>query len=52
MTLLAFQKRCPYLDRLESIRLPRILNVGEPRLETLRSLPRLLYTSSVISSSA
>lgn len=51
MTLLAFQKRCPYLEGLESIRLPRILNVEDPRLETLRSLPRMLYTSRVISSS-
>ncbi len=51
MTLLAFQKRCPYLEKLESIRLPRILNVDEPRLETLRSLPRMLYTSRVISAS-
>ena len=50
MTLLAFQKRCPYLEKLESIRLPRILNVEDPRLETLRNLPRLLYTSRVISS--
>ncbi len=50
MTLLAFQKRCPYLERLEGIRLPRILNVEDPRLETLLSLPRLIYTSRVISS--
>ena len=50
LTLLAFQKRCPYMQRLESIRLPRILNVDDPRLETLRNLPRLIYTSRVISS--
>ena len=50
LTLLAFQKRCPYLQRLESIRLPRILNIDDPKLETLRSLPRLIYTSRVISS--
>lgn len=50
MTLLAFQKRCQYLEKLESIRLPRILNVEDPRLETLRTLPRLIYTSRVISS--
>ena len=48
MTLLAFQKRCQFLEKLESIRLPRILNVGDPKLETLRSLPRLIYTSRVI----
>ena len=50
LTLLAFQKRCPYLERLEGIRLPRILNVDDPKLETLRSLPRLIYTSRVITS--
>ena len=50
LTLLAFQKRCPYLERLESIRLPRILNVDDPKLETLRTLPRLIYTSRVITS--
>ena len=50
LTLLAFQKRCPYLQGLESIRLPRILNIDDPKLETLRSLPRLIYTSRVITS--
>ncbi len=49
-TLLAFRKRCAYLERLESIRVPRILNVEDPKLETLRTLPRLIYTSSVITS--
>ena len=49
-TLLAFRKRCAYLDRLESIRLPRILNVDDPKLDTLRTLPRLIYTSRVITS--
>ena len=49
LTLLAFQKRCPYIQKLESIRLPRILNVEDPRLETLRNLPRLIYTSRVVS---
>ena len=49
LTLLAFEKRCPYLERLESIRLSRVLNVGRPNLEALRSLPRLIYTSRVIS---
>ena len=47
-TLLAFEKRCQYLQRLESIRLPRVLNVGHPNLEALKSLPRLMYTSRVI----
>lgn len=51
-TLLAFRKRCAYLERLESIRLPRILNVDDPKQDTLRSLPRLIYTSRVISSGA
>ena len=49
-TLLAFRKRCAYLERLESIRLPRILNVDDPKLGTLRTLPRLIYTSRVITS--
>ena len=49
-TLLAFRKRCAYLERLESIRLPRILNVDDPKLDTLRTLPRLIYTSRVITS--
>ena len=49
LTLLSFQKRCPYAQGLEGIRLPRILNVGDPKLETLRTLPRLIYTSRVIS---
>ena len=48
-TLLAFEKRCAYLERLESIRLPRVLNVDRPNLEALRALPRLMYTSRVIS---
>lgn len=52
LTLLAFEKRSPYLQRLESIRLPRILNVGDPKLETLRSLPRLMYASRVVSGGA
>ena len=47
-TLLAFEKRCQFLQRLESIRLPRILNVDHPNLEALKSLPRLMYTSRVI----
>ena len=51
-TLLAFRKRCAYLERLESIRVPRILNVDDPKLDTLRTLPRLIYTSRVISSGA
>ena len=51
MTLLAFRKRSPLLEGLESIRVPRILNVGDPKLETLRTLPRLIYTSRVVSSS-
>ena len=50
-TLLAFEKRCPYLESLESIRLPRILNVGHPNLEALRSLPRLMYASRIITTS-
>ena len=49
LTLLAFGKRCAYLQRLESIRLPRTLNVGDPKLETLRTLPRLMYASRLVS---
>ena len=48
LTLLAFEKRCPYMERFEGIRLPRVLNVGRPNLEALRSLPRLMYASRVI----
>lgn len=47
-TLLAFEKRCPYMERLEGIRLPRLLNVDRPNLEALKALPRLMYTSRVI----
>jgi hypothetical protein len=48
LTLLAFEKRCPYVARLDSIRLHRILNVERPSLKALRALPRLMYMSRVI----
>ena len=48
LTLLAFEKRCPYLDRLDSIRLHRILNVERPSLKALKALPHLMYMSRVI----
>lgn len=47
-TLLAFQKRCPLVERLESIRLHRILNVERPSLQALKALPRLMYMSRVV----
>ena len=49
LTLLAFEKRCPYLNSLDSIRLHRILNVARPSLKALIALPRLIYMSRVIS---
>ena len=51
-TLSAFRKRCPYLERLEAMRLPRVLNVDRPNLEALKSLPRLMYAARVISAGA
>ncbi len=47
LTLLAFEKRCPYLKQLESIRLRRILDVPDPRLSVLKGTPRLIYASRV-----
>ena len=47
LTLQAFQKRCPHLKRLEGIRLQRVLDVPDPRLNVLKGTPRLIYTSRV-----
>ncbi|MDA0988658.1 MAG: Vms1/Ankzf1 family peptidyl-tRNA hydrolase [Chloroflexi bacterium] len=47
LTLLAFEKRCPFLQRLEVIRLRRILNVERPSLNALKELPRQIYMSRV-----
>ena len=48
LTLLAFEKRCPFLSNLEGIRLHRILNVERPSLRVLKTLPDLMYTSRVL----
>ncbi|MFH1560370.1 MAG: Vms1/Ankzf1 family peptidyl-tRNA hydrolase [Chloroflexota bacterium] len=48
LTLLAFEKHCPYLNRLDPIRQHRILNVERPSLKALNALPRLMYMSRVI----
>ena len=47
LTLLAFEKRCPFLQRLEVIHLHRILNVERPSLNVLKALPRHIYMSRV-----
>ncbi len=49
LTLVAFVKRCPYLERLSSIRLHRILKVGEPSLKVLQAVPREVYMSQLYS---
>jgi len=49
LTLVAFEKRCPYLERLSSIRLHRILKVGEPSLKVLQAVPREVYMSQLYS---
>ena len=48
LTLQAFEKRCPYLSTFRSIRLGRVLEVPEPRLRVLQGMPRLIYTSQLI----
>ena len=48
LTLLAFEKRCPLLQTLSSIRLRRLLDVPDPRLNVLKATPRLIYTSRLI----
>jgi hypothetical protein len=48
LTLLAFEKRCPFLQRLDAIRLHRILNVERPSLNALKELPRQIYTSRIV----
>lgn len=49
LTLLAFEKRCPYLSRFNSIRLNRVLTtIPDPRLDVLRDAARLIYSSQVI----
>jgi hypothetical protein len=48
LTLLAFEKRCPFLQHLEVIRLHRILNVERPSLNALKELPRQIYMSRIV----
>lgn len=47
LTLLAMEKRCTYLKRLDAIRLHRLLSVEDPSLNALRAVPRQLYMSRV-----
>ena len=47
LTLLGFEKRCPFLQRLDVVRLHRILNVERPSLNALNALPRQIYMSRV-----
>ena len=49
LTILSFEKRCPYLSRFKTRRLQRILDVPDPRLRVLQGLPRLMYMSRVVS---
>lgn len=48
MTLRAFEKECPYLRRLDPIRMRRRLHVREPSRVALDTLPRQLYESGVL----
>lgn len=49
LTLLAFEKRCPYLARFGSVRLEHVLTgIPDPRLDVLRDTPRLIYSSRVV----
>jgi hypothetical protein len=47
LTLQAFRHGCPYLESLAPRLRRRILNVGEPSLKALESLPREIWTSLV-----
>ena len=47
LTLQAFRHRCPYLESLGPRLRRRILNVGEPSLKALETLPREILTSQV-----
>ncbi len=49
LTLVGFEKRCPYLERLSGIRLYRILKVGEPSLKVLQAVAREIYKSQLYS---
>jgi peptide subunit release factor 1 (eRF1) len=47
-TLAAFEKDCSYLERLERLRLGRVLDVRHPNLAALKSLPPAIYECVVI----
>ena len=46
--LIEFEKHCSVYKSLQPKRLQRILNVPEPRLDILKSSPRLVYSSEVV----
>jgi hypothetical protein len=46
-TLNGFQKVCPYLRRFEGITLPRLLNVRDPKRDTLDDVGIMLRESQV-----
>jgi len=47
-TLGAFLKRCPYLRRLESRTMKRLLPVARPGQEALEAMPREIFKSEVL----
>ena len=47
LTLTDFEKRCPFVQRLKSRRLPTVLNVPDPRLRVLEGVGRELYSCRV-----
>lgn len=47
LTLHAFRRQCPYLERLGPRVRRRLLNVGEPSLKALEALPKEIWTSQV-----
>ena len=47
LTLHAFRRQCPYLERLGPLVRRRLLNVGEPSLKALEALPKEIWTSQV-----
>ena len=49
LTLADFEKRCPFVRRLERRRLPSVLNVPDPRLRVLEGVGRDLYSCRVAS---
>ena len=47
LTLQAFRRGCPYLERFEGRVRRRILPVGQPSLKALEALPREIWSSQV-----